>query len=123
MNKIKFISSILFLFAIIIYAGEKDYLAFAEKMPEIKGGLKALYSKVEYPAQAKSKNVQGKVYVLIYISETGKVDNVKVVKGIGSGCDEAAINAIKKCEFNPGVLKGKPVKVKMALAIKFKLIN
>ena len=53
--------------------------------------------------------------------ENGDVDDVKVVKGIGGGCDEATIEAVKKTKFTPGKLGGKPAKVKMSLQIQFKL--
>lgn len=113
---------LMFLFAgTLILAGSGDYLAVAEKMPTIKGGMKEIYEKVEYPKLAQEAGVQGKVYLLIYINEKGNVDKAEVVKGIGAGCDEAAIAAIKKCEFSPAVIKGKPVKVKMAIPVQFKL--
>jgi protein TonB len=98
-----------------------DYLAFAEKMPEPVGGLKAIYEKITYPEIAKRAGVQGKVYVLAFINENGGVDDVKVVKGIGGGCDEAAVDAVKSSKFSPGVSEGKPARVKMSLQIQFKL--
>jgi len=98
-----------------------DYLAFAEKMPEPVGGLKAIYEKIEYPEIAKRAGVQGKVYVLAFINENGGVDEVKVIKGIGGGCDEAAVDAVKSSKFSPGVSEGKPARVKMSLQIQFKL--
>ncbi len=99
-----------------------DYLAFAQVMPQPVGGLKAIYKNItEYPKIAKEAGIQGKVYVLAFINEKGGVDNVKVVRGIGGGCDEAALEAVKKTKFKPGMQKGKPVKVKMTLPIIFKL--
>lgn len=98
-----------------------DYLAFAEKMPEPVGGLKAIYEKIEYPEIAKRAGVQGKVYILAFINENGGVDDVKVIKGIGGGCDEAAVDAVKNSKFSPGVSEGKPARVKMSLQIQFKL--
>ena len=103
----------------ITYA--QGYLAIAEKMPVMKGGLKALYAKIEYPRMAKDAGVQGKVYLLMYINESGKVDKVECVKGIGAGCDEAAKKAAKKMDFSPAEHKGSKVKVKMAIAVQFKL--
>ena len=99
----------------------EEYLAFAEKMPVPVGGLPAIYKLIEYPTMAKKVGVQGKVYILAFINENGIVDDVKVVKGIGAGCDEAAIEAIKKTRFIPGESSGKPAKVKTSLQINFKL--
>ncbi len=104
-----------------VLAGEEDYLAFAPKMPEPVGGLEAIVKKVVYPSLAKQQNVQGKVYLLVYINEKGDVDDVKVVKGIGMGCDEAAITAVKKHKFTPGQDKGQNVKVKLSIALTFKI--
>ncbi len=128
-------SKILFLFSFLLillssfvsrtYAiNEKDgggYLAFAEQMPQPIGGLAAIYKKITYPEIAKQAGVEGKVYVVAFIDENGTVNDVKVLKGIGAGCDEAAVNAIKATKFKPAKNKGKPVKVKFSLAITFKL--
>ena len=103
------------------YAQDAGYLAFADKMPEPVGGLPAIYKLIEYPEIAKRAGVEGKVYVLAFINESGGVDDVKVVKGIGAGCDEATVEAVKKSKFSPGESAGKPAKVKMSLQIQFKL--
>jgi protein TonB len=58
---------------------------------------------------------------LVYINEKGNVDDVKIVKGIGAGCDEAAINAIKGTQFSPGKDKGVPIKTKLSMPVTFKL--
>lgn len=97
------------------------YLPFAEVMPEPVGGLEALYKKIKYPNIAKQSGLEGKVYLLIYVNESGGVDDVKVVKSLGGGCDEAAIDAVKQTKFNPGKNKGAAVKVKLSLSINFKL--
>ncbi len=99
----------------------EEYLAYAEQMPQPVGGLPAIYKKIKYPKIAKDAGLQGKVYLLAFIDSNGSVNQVKVIKGIGGGCDEAAANAIKQCKFTPGKSNGKNVKVKMSLQIQFKL--
>ena len=99
----------------------EEYLAFAEKMPEPEGGLPAIYKLIKYPEIAKKAGIEGKVYVLAFINENGGVDDVKVIKGIGGGCDEATVNAVKQTKFSPATAEGKNVKVKMSLQIQFKL--
>lgn len=99
----------------------EEYLAFCEEMPAPVGGIKEIYKNVEYPKVAQQAGVQGKVYILAFVNEQGGVDDVKVVKGIGGGCDEAAMAAVKKAKFTPGKSKGKPVKVKYSLPVTFKL--
>ncbi len=98
-----------------------EYLAFADQMPEPVGGLPSIYKLITYPEMARQAGVEGKVYVLAFINEMGGVDDVKVVKGIGAGCDKATIEAIKQTKFIPGQTAGKPAKIKMSLQIQFKL--
>lgn len=102
---------------------EDAYLAFAEVMPEVEGGLAALYKSIKYPEMAMKAGIEGKVYVMAFIDESGSVTDVKVIKGIGGGCDEAAVDAIKKAKFKPATNQGQPVKVKMSLPVNFKLTN
>jgi protein TonB len=99
----------------------ETYLAFAETMPAPEGGLEAIYKNIKYPRLAQEAGIEGKVYLLAFIDENGSVKDVKVVKGIGGGCDEAAIEAVKKISFSPGINKGQPVKVKLSLSVVFKL--
>lgn len=124
MKLVNFLTITFTLLAILftnLSAGANDYLAVAEKMPELKGGLANLYKNIDYPADAVKAGVQGKVYLMVFVNESGSVDEVKVIKGIGKGCEEAAVKAVKKASFSPGKAKGKDVKVKMAMAIEFKL--
>ncbi len=112
---------IIFIFSVKLQAQQDPYLPFAQVMPKPVGGIASVYKNISYPDMAKSAGVQGKVYLLIYINEKGDVDNVKVLKGIGAGCDKAAVNGIKKVKFDPGENNGAPVKVKLSLPIEFKL--
>jgi len=118
--------SIIFLAGIFLsnktFAQQQDpYLPFAEVMPQPDGGLAAIYKHITYPDIARKAGIEGKVYALIYINENGGVDDVKILKGIGAGCDHAAIAGIEAVKFTPGKNKGVPVKVKLSLAITFKL--
>lgn len=102
--------------------GEGDqYLAFAEQMPEPVGGLKSIYSQIKYPEIAKKAGIQGKVFLMAMINENGSVDDVQIIRGIGGGCDEAAIAAVKSSKFTVAKNKGQAVKVKLSLSIEFKL--
>lgn len=101
--------------------GGEDYLAFAEVMPEPVGGIEAVYKNVTYPKLAQQAGVQGKVFALVFVDENGSVQDAKVVKGIGAGCDEAVIDALKQSKFTPGKNKGQAVKVKLSMSFVFKL--
>ncbi|HET55040.1 MAG TPA: energy transducer TonB [Ignavibacteria bacterium] len=100
---------------------DDGYLAFAEEMPEVEGGLPSLYKTIRYPDIARKAGISGRVYVMAFIDESGNVNDVQVIKGIGGGCDEAAVEAIKKTKFIPGKNKGQAVKVKLSLPINFQL--
>lgn len=126
MDKMMYKTLLLFIFlaaAFTLFAQDDAYLTVAEVMPTPVGGLEGIYKNLEYPDRAKKAGVKGKVYVLAYINENGGVDDVKVVRGIGAGCDEAAISAIKKSKFVPGKNNGAPVKIKFAVAINFQLTS
>lgn len=94
-----------------------------EEMPSPIGGIAGIQSKIIYPEIAKRAGVQGKVYLKAYVDEHGIVKKVEVLKGIGAGCDEAAINAVMQTRFNPGKQRGKAVKVQVSIPIKFILSN
>ena len=97
-----------------------NYLV-CEKMPEIKGGLKALQKKIRYPLQAKALGVQGVVYVQFIVNEEGKVEKPIIIKKLGAGCDEEALRVLEKVKFTPGYDKGKAVKVRFTLPVRFML--
>jgi protein TonB len=59
--------------------------------------------------------------VQFVIDERGNVNNPVVVRGIGGGCDEAAVEAVKKAKFTPGMQRGRPVKVSYTLPVTFRL--
>ncbi len=100
---------------------EPTYFVAVEEMPEPVGGIKAIQEKIVYPEIAKRAGVEGKVYVLAFVDESGNVTKAQVLKGIGAGCDEAALDAVQKTKFKPGKQRGKPVKVQVSIPIIFKL--
>ncbi|MHB8874399.1 MAG: energy transducer TonB [Myxococcaceae bacterium] len=65
--------------------------------------------KVPYPPEAIHAEIEGSVLLSIVIDDSGKVVNVKVVKGLGYGCDEAAQKALFRFRFKPAIKNGEPV--------------
>jgi len=66
--------------------------------------------------------VIGTVYVNFNVDRLGKIANIKIIRGIGSGCDEEAVRVIKIMPlWNPGKQAGKAVIVNFTLPIKFLL--
>ena len=92
-----------------------------EQMPEVIGGVKAIYKEIKYPKRAIKAGVEGRVFLQFVVDEKGDVQDPKVLRGIGTGCDKAAIAALKKVKFKPGVHKGEKVKVQYSLPITFKI--
>lgn len=92
-----------------------------ERMPELIGGLEGLQRSIVYPEIARLAGIEGRVTVQFVIDERGNVINPVVVRGIGAGCDEAAIEAVKKARFTPGMQRGRPVKVAYTLPVTFRL--
>ena len=100
---------------------EPEIFMAVEQMPKPIGGQEAIYSKIQYPEMARKAGVEGRVVVNFVVNEKGEVVNPKVVSGLGAGCDEEALDAIRSTEFKPGKQRGKPVKVRMSQAIQFRL--
>lgn len=99
----------------------EEVFMVVEQMPELIGGLSALAAKVRYPQIARGTGIEGKVFLQFVVAEDGSVINPIVIRGIGAGCDEAALAALKSSKFRPGKQHGINVAVKMSLPVTFKL--
>jgi protein TonB len=102
---------------------EEDFFVVVEQMPQLKGGMAKLQGSVKYPEMARRAGIEGRVTVQFIVNEQGNVENARVVRGIGGGCDEEALKAVQKAEFAPGMQRGRPVRVQYALSINFRLEN
>ena len=100
---------------------DDQYFVAVEEMPTVIGGLESIMSRLDYPEIAKRAGVQGRVYVLAFVNEKGEVVRAEVQKGIGAGCDEQAVKAVLGAKFKPGMQRGKPVKVRISIPIRFQL--
>ncbi|MFO7524240.1 MAG: energy transducer TonB [Ignavibacteriaceae bacterium] len=101
-------------------AEETPYFVAVEEMPEPIGGITDIQKRVVYPKIASLSGVEGRVIINAYVSETGNVTRTEVVKGIGAGCDEAAVEAVLNTKFKPGKQRGNPVNVRITIPILFK---
>jgi len=103
---------------------EREWI-LAEVQPQPVGGFEAFYSvigkELKYPRQARQMNVEGKVVVQFVVSKAGEPSDFLILKSLGAGCDEEAIRVLSKTKWEPGRQRGKPVKVRMAMAINFRL--
>lgn len=90
------------------------------------GGMKAFYKYIgknlEYPRKAKRMGVQGKVFLEFIVDRDGSITNVKVLRGIGAGCDEEALRILQESpKWTPAKQRGRPVRQKMTFPINFRL--
>ncbi len=100
---------------------EPEIFVVVENMPELIGGIESLQKKVRYPEIAKKAGVEGTVFLQFIVDEQGNVVDPVVMRGIGAGCDEEALKAIRTAKFKPGRQRGKPVKVRFSLPVRFRL--
>ncbi len=103
-----------------------EIFTIVEQQPTPKGGMGAFYKyvgkKMTYPSQAKRMGIEGKVFVKFMVDKDGSISRVKVLKGIGAGCDEAAAKVLKAApKWIPGKQRGRAVRVWMTIPIVFKL--
>ncbi|MFB0499530.1 TonB family protein [Mucilaginibacter sp. OAE612] len=107
-------------------SGSDPVFTSVEQVPEFKGGLEAfgkfLMTNLRYPKAARDNNVQGRVIITFVVEKDGSLSNMKVVRGIGSGCDEEALRVLSiSPAWKPGIQNGKPVKVQYSVPISFTL--
>ncbi len=99
----------------------------ADNLPTFKDGMQALFpflqANLEYPQKAREAKIEGTVYVGFKVEADGTVSNINIKRGIGHGCDEAAIELVKKTsgKWSPALSNGKPVWSPYTLPIRFKL--
>jgi protein TonB len=74
-----------------------------------------------YPEVARKARISGIVIIEAIIDKGGTVRDVKVLKGLPFGLDQAAADAVRRWRFKPGTLNGQPVDVIFNLTVNFKL--
>jgi TonB family protein len=97
-----------------------------EEMPSFPGGEiarnKFLSENIVYPQLATESGIQGTVYVSFIVDSKGNITDLKILRGIGSGCDEEAIRVVKLMPlWKPGRQNGKFVSVLFNMPIYFTL--
>ncbi|MBP9925705.1 MAG: energy transducer TonB [Cyclobacteriaceae bacterium] len=103
----------------------EDILLFPEIKPVPVGGFENFYiyisKNLKYPRTAQRSHIEGKVFIEFVIDKSGSVTQLKIIKGIGSGCDEEAMRVLTQTRWEPGRQRGKPVKVRMTMPVNFVL--
>lgn len=105
---------------------EEEIFKVVESMPAFPGGDAALYSYLEnkmvYPETAKGAGISGTVYLTFVVEKDGSITDVKLLRGIGGGCDEEALRVIRNMpRWTPGKQRSIPVRVQYNFGVKFTL--
>lgn len=131
MKKTTLFTVFLAMVSILIAQDQTDtsevFTAAVDESAEFKEGGKAKFkewvkSNIDYPKKAKMMGIRGKVYVECIVNRDGSISDVKVIKGLGFGCDEEAIRLIEATSYmwDPAQKDGKPVRQKMIRRVVFK---
>ncbi len=110
----------------VVEDSEETIFMIVEESAEPVGGMVefrkhlSTYLLTNYPERARRAGVTGRVYVNFVIEKDGTPSTFKIIKGIGAGCDQVAINAIKSYgKWRPAIQRGKFVRQYFNLPIKF----
>lgn len=105
-------------------AQDKPYV-IVDQMPEFPGGKDSLnkyvLTKIRYPDMAIELGVRGKVHVGFVVNKSGRIEDVKVLKGLPGGLNREAMRVVKTLKYEPGKQSGHPVDVQMMLQVEFPL--
>jgi protein TonB len=115
---IKITFTLLFVFLLTCTFAQNKEL---DKTPEVVGGSSAIAKNIVYPKTDLEEGNQGKVFVKATINKEGKVIKCKIERSVSKSLDQAAIDAIKKTEFTPGIMNGEKVEAEVTIPIMFKL--
>ncbi len=74
-----------------------------------------------YPPEAKENRIAGLVITEVMVDRKGNVVDVRVLKPLPYGLDQAAVDAVRQWKFRPGTRHGEPVGVVFPLTMKFEL--
>lgn len=116
----------------VLPIGEEDLVSedsvfiIVEEEPVFPGGYAALIrtisQNIDYPEIAKENGAKGRVFVNFVVNQQGKVEQVRVIRGVDPSLDSEAARVISILpDWTPGKQRGKPVKVAFTVPINFQL--
>ena len=112
----------------MLFRSEELVYDMVEVMPEFPGGVRAMLDfikkNIQYPEIARKNGIQGRVIVGVVVDKNGSVTNLTILKSIDPYLDKEAIRVIRLMpKWKPGTQMDKPVKVKYAIPVSFKLAD
>lgn len=102
---------------------DHEQLKTIDVLPELIGGEQAFRNSIKYPKYALANGIEGAVIFEFVVTKKGKVKNPVIITGIGGGCDEAVLNAIKVQKFTPGVKDGEVTEFKIKEIVQFIIVG
>ena len=75
----------------------------------------------EFSEEARKAKVAGNVLVNLWVDTSGNPSHVRVIRGVGMGLDEKAIEAVRQYKFRPAMENGKPVLVELNIEVNFQI--
>jgi protein TonB len=102
---------------------EDELFVIVEQRPAIIGGQAALFAALEYPIVAQRAGIEGMVVVLVTVEPDGNPSDPEVLRSAHEILDKTAVEAVLKQQFTPGRQRGRAVRVRMAIPVKFTLRN
>lgn len=99
---------------------EPEIFVVVEEMPQIIGGPQKVYEYLRYPPIARQAGMEGLVVIQIVVNEEGIPQSPEAIRSAGEVLDNAAIKAVMQLRFIPGRQRGRPVKVRLAIPIRFR---
>lgn len=100
---------------------EEEIFIVVEQPPILIGGLASVQQRIKYPELARNAGIEGRVVIQFVVTSEGDIADPKIIRGIGGGCDEAALKALETAKFQPGYQRGRPVNVSYSVPINFTL--
>jgi len=105
---------------------EEEIFTVVEKMPAFPGGdeerVKFLRENIKYPEEARKNGISGTVFISFVVEKDGKITNVKLLRGVHELLDNEALRVVKMMPaYEPGIQRGKPVRVQFNIPIQFNL--
>jgi len=76
----------------------------------------------QYTEEARAAKYQGTVLLFVEVQADGTAANIRVVRSLGLGLDEKAIEALRQWRFKPGTKDGVPVPVAATIEVNFRLL-
>jgi len=130
MKKLIFLCVLIVFFYLPSYTQNADsteniqVFKIVEEPAEFSGGetarLNFLSQNLKYPDEARKNNIQGIVYVGFIVEPDGSLTDIKILRGIGGGCDEEVLRVVSIMpKWKPGKQSGKNVRVQFSMPVKF----